>query len=154
MAWSRRLALLALAALPLLAGACSEEVNLPLGQSGSTGSTASAAGDVGAVVLLQYASFEPAQVTIAAGQSVEWEWQDAPIPHDVYFQNFTPAGFRRSIPLDYHSTIMITGTWYHTFTTPGIYTYICTVHAGMAGEVIVTPASGKTSGATTAGFSR
>jgi plastocyanin len=34
---------------------------------------------------------------------------------------------------------MTSGTYSHTFTTPGTYHYQCTIHSGMTGVVIVTP---------------
>jgi hypothetical protein len=29
------------------------------------------------------------------------------------------------------------GTYQYTFTTPGSYSYICTLHSGMSGQVVV-----------------
>jgi plastocyanin len=138
MVWTRRLAVLLLAALPMLATACSEAVNLPegVGQSGTPSADVST---VAQVVTLQYSSFEPSIVTIRAGQSVKWVWSDAPIPHDVTFRTFKPAGGGSVELYMPHSVVQINGTWTQTFTKPGIYSYICTVHAGMDGEVIVTP---------------
>ena len=140
---SRKLMAALLLGLPLLAAACSEGPNLPAGPASATGS-ASSVSNPGAVVTLQYSSFEPSIVTITAGQTVEWEWEDSPIPHDVSFQDFFAVGSSSSapVPLSYHSPIMLTGTWFHTFTQPGTYYYICTVHAAMFGRVIVTAANG------------
>jgi plastocyanin len=138
MVWRRRLAVLLLAALPMLAAACSEAVNLPEG-TGQSGTPSADVSTVAQVVTLEYASFEPSIVTIRAGQSVKWVWSDAPIPHDVYFRTFKPVGGGPAELYPAHSVVQINGTWTQTFTKPGTYKYICTVHAGMYGEVIVTP---------------
>lgn len=137
MVWTRRLvAVSLLVALPVVAGACSEATNLP--SAGQSGTQSADVSSVAQIVTLQYSSFEPAIITIKAGESVQWVWSDAPIPHDVYFQTFQPAGGGASTPFLNHSIVQINGTWTQTFTRPGIYKYICTVHAGMSGEVIVT----------------
>lgn len=128
-----------LAGISLVAGACSEAVNLPAGGS-QTGTPSVNVSDAAAVVTLQYSSFEPAIVTIKAGQSVEWMWNDSPVPHDIYFRQFVAPG-RHAVPYTIHSVVQINGTWTQTFARPGIYKYICTVHAGMHGEVIVEAAN-------------
>ncbi len=79
-----------------------------------------------AVVVLKFVSFAPAKVTIHAGQTVEWKFEDAPVSHNVTFSDFgTPT--------------QTNGNFFHTFDTPGTYHYRCTVHATMTGEVDVLP---------------
>jgi plastocyanin len=129
-----------LAGMALVAAGCSEPNNLPEG-GGQTGTPSAPVSESAALVTLEYSSFEPSIVTIKAGQSVEWMWDDAPLPHDVYFRQFIPSGGGAPLADTAHSVVQITGTWTQTFTKPGTYTYICTVHAGMTGEVIVEPAT-------------
>jgi plastocyanin len=150
---SRKLvAVLALALLPIVAAACSSGPNLPEGGQAYTESAQP--GDVGATVTLKYSSFEPSIVTIKAGQTVEWMWEDNPEPHDVYIDGYSPFAATTGTvaplpgptsntqPLSVQSPIMVTGTWYYQFTNPGTYYYICTVHDDMEGSVVVMPASG------------
>jgi plastocyanin len=70
-------------------------------------------------------SFVPTSVTIRAGQTVEWRWDDSSVPQNVTFA----AGF--------HSATQTSGTYSHTFETPGVYPYSSTIHFGTSGEVIV-----------------
>jgi len=73
--------------------------------------------------------FEPASVTICAGQQVTWTWVGGN-PHNVVFDAGGP------------NSTTLTGagnTFSRTFATPGAFTYICTVHgrAAMSGTVVV-----------------
>jgi plastocyanin len=101
--------------------ACSAAQNIPV-QSASGSSDSS--GPVGATVTLVNTSFAPAVVTINAGQAVEWKWNDGQVPHNVTFDTF-------------RSSTKITGTYFHTFATPGVYPYRCTIHINMVGTVVV-----------------
>jgi len=129
-AMSRRLrALVPLAALAVATAACSGGHNVPVDSSGF-GDTVSS-GPPAATVTLQYSSFEPASVTIAAGQSVQWSWQDKTIAHNVRLSNATGAVLAQS-------PTQTTGSWTYTFASPGRYPYLSTVDAHMAGVVLVT----------------
>jgi plastocyanin len=68
--------------------------------------------------------FDPPAVTIAAGGTVTWEWKGG--IHDVTFDGF-------------HSKTQESGSYPHTFDTPGTYAYVCTVHqsTGMRGTINV-----------------
>ena len=70
-------------------------------------------------------SFVPTSVTIRAGQTVQWRWDDSSLPQNVTFA----AGF--------HSATQTSGTYSHTFETPGVYPYTSTIHFNTNGEVIV-----------------
>jgi plastocyanin len=70
-------------------------------------------------------SFVPTSVTIRAGQTVEWRWDDSSLPQNVTFA----AGF--------HSATQTSGSYSHTFDTPGVYPYTSTIHFDTNGEVIV-----------------
>ena len=74
-------------------------------------------------------AFSPATVTIAAGQTVTWNFDDGGIPHAV-------QGLR-DVGMEINSPIAKAGEWSHTFAVPGTYDYICPLHPEMRGTVIV-----------------
>jgi plastocyanin len=69
--------------------------------------------------------FVPAEVVVAAGTEVRWEWVGR-AAHDVEGEGF-------------ESDIQVEGSFSHTFDTAGAYPYICTLHPGMDGTVFVMP---------------
>ena len=76
-------------------------------------------------------AFTPSSLTVKAGTTVTWHFDQPSAPHNVVdlanppvFNSGTPKG---------------TGTYSFTFTTPGTYNYVCQVHPNMHGTVIVTP---------------
>ncbi|MGH3833510.1 MAG: cupredoxin domain-containing protein [Pseudonocardiaceae bacterium] len=80
-----------------------------------------------AVSILNFA-FSPATVTIKAGTTVTWTNQD----QDAHTVSAMSGAF--------HSATLNTGQSYsHTFTTPGRFDYLCTIHPFMLGTVVVTP---------------
>jgi plastocyanin len=82
----------------------------------------------GASVTLQDISFKPSTVRIRSGQSVTWTWKDGTTPHNV-----TSVGLRSFKT----STSESTGTYTVRFAKPGTYRYVCTIHYGMNGKVVV-----------------
>jgi amicyanin len=73
-------------------------------------------------------AFAPASVTVKAGTTVTWTNSDTE-PHTVTSANG---------PLK--SPTMNTGDKYtYTFSTPGRYDYLCTIHPFMTATVVVTP---------------
>jgi len=80
-------------------------------------------------------AFSPRSMTVTAGDTVVWTNDDT-APHDVK----TTSG-----PVTVHSPMLSKGgTWSHTFTTPGTYAYVCTVHPDMTAQLIVKPAATRT----------
>lgn len=80
-------------------------------------------------VRVQNFVFAPATVTVKAGTTVTWTNQDQD-PHTI---TSTDGGPLRSQPLT-------TGQSFHyTFTTPGRFDYLCTIHPFMTATVVVTP---------------
>jgi plastocyanin len=74
-------------------------------------------------------AYAPATVTVKAGTTVTWTNQDQD-PHTVTSTNGGPL---RSQPL-------ATGqSFRYTFTTPGRFDYLCTIHPFMTATVVVTP---------------
>jgi plastocyanin len=89
-------------------------------------------GGGGAQVSMQNIQFEPADVTINAGETVTWT-NDEGVPHDV--DGSGPGGDFSSGP---EGGMMEGATFRSTFDEPGMYEYVCRVHApGMAGTVTV-----------------
>lgn len=91
-------------------------------------------------------SFMPATITITAGEQVVWKNASG------YYHNVVDDPTRALNRVDvsspsgaapFGSNLLYPGTtFYHVFSQPGIYHYVCTIHesAGMKGTVIVKPA--------------
>jgi plastocyanin len=91
------------------------------------GGTGGGAGGGGAEVIEKDIKFNPANVTIDAGQTVTWTNDDS-VGHDVTgddFKSGDPGGMQNG------------DTFKHTFETAGTFDYVCTVHPGMEGSVTV-----------------
>jgi plastocyanin len=74
-------------------------------------------------------AFAPPALTIAAGTTVTWKNEDG----EVHRVKDDHNGFS-SAALDTDDS------YSHTFTTPGIYHYFCSIHPYMVGEIVVKPA--------------
>ena len=73
-------------------------------------------------------TFQPGTVVINQGGSVTWAF--GPVSHTVTF-TASSAGTPASILESYSANAS------RTFTTKGNFPYVCSIHAGMSGEVIV-----------------
>jgi plastocyanin len=69
-------------------------------------------------------AFGPSSVQISVGDSVLWLNLDS-VPHQVHCDNFDSGLLRHGY------------TYSYTFTKPGTYNYICSIHPSMQGTVIV-----------------
>jgi plastocyanin len=116
----RRIALLlgAVGVTALLAAALPE-----LTAAGAAAVTAAASP---ATVDIDNFAFTPRALTVTAGTTVTWKNEDDS-PHRIGDMN----GTFKSAALDTDDTFS------HTFTVPGEYAYICTIHPYMAGTIIV-----------------
>jgi plastocyanin len=94
------------------------------------GETAIKAAASTATVNIENFKFLPPALTVTAGTTVTWKNEDDS-PHRIGGKGGTFA----SPALD------TDGTFSRTFTTPGEYSYICTIHPYMVGKIIVKPAS-------------
>lgn len=112
----RRLALLAVASLSMLGAACGDS------DSDSDGGTAADDAEPG-TVLVDDNVFRPETVEVGVGDTVTWDFVGATL------HNVTGDGFKSKNLKD--------GTFEHTFNSAGSYEYVCTLHPGMNGEVIV-----------------
>lgn len=73
-------------------------------------------------------AYGPGTLTINVGDTVTWTNHDQ-APHDAV----TTAG-----PAQFRSPMLSTGqTWSFKFTTPGTYSYYCSVHPDMRGQIVV-----------------
>lgn len=75
-------------------------------------------------------TFNPKVVTVKTGDTVVWTNKDD-IPHTV-----TDPGKFRSKALDTDDSFSF------TFTTPGSYSYFCSLHPMMTGKIVVEAATG------------
>ncbi len=112
----KKLLLLAVAAVSLaLFAACSDDEDLA-SVAPSTGVTE---------VVVKDMRYTPQVIEVPVGTTVTWTFADGNTPHDVKGDGF-------------QSEVMRSGTFRHTFDTPGTYDYRCTLHSQMTGRVIVT----------------
>jgi plastocyanin len=91
-------------------------------------SSASAASTVKVVSDSQtQGAYQPSRVTVQAGQSVTWTWEDQGNQHSVTADDGS-----------FESCLQSAGSSYTTtFTKAGAYPYHCTIHAQMKGTVTV-----------------
>jgi plastocyanin len=72
--------------------------------------------------------FAPAAVTIPKGGTVKWVWAAANTePHDVHLKQ-GPKGLKAKGSYSTKTTAVTNARFQKTFTTPGTYRYICTIH--------------------------
>jgi plastocyanin len=76
-------------------------------------------------------TFYPQRITVKAGTTVTWTNEDD-VPHTV----------ASSIKFFKSKTLDTADKFSFTFTTPGTYAYICSVHPYMTGAVVVEAATG------------
>lgn len=96
----------------------------------STDSSANTAPVAGNAVTIKGFAFAPAALTVKVGTAVTWTNQDSDA-HTVTSQD-------NGGPLT--SAALSTGqTYSYTFTKPGTYAYLCTIHPFMTATVTVTP---------------
>ena len=81
------------------------------------------------IINIENFKFLPGNLTVPAGTTVIWKNEDDS-PHRIGDKN----GTFKSAALDTDDTFS------HTFTAPGEYPYICTIHPYMVGKIIVKPA--------------
>ncbi len=110
-------------------GSAMPGMTMPATTTGS-GGAAPAAPVAGNAVTIQNFAFAPAALVVKAGTTVTWTNRDTDA-HTVTSQN-------NSGPLA--SAALATGQSYsYTFTKPGRYDYLCTIHPFMTATVTVTP---------------
>jgi plastocyanin len=103
-------------------------MSMPAGGSPTAASGQDAPVATNAVAIQNFA-FSPAIVTVKAGTTITWTNRD----QDSHTVTAMPGG-------TFHSPTLNTGQPYqYTFTTPGRFDYLCTIHPFMTATVVVTP---------------
>src|SRR6202035_3194942 len=84
-------------------------------------------------------TFDPAMQKVTVGEIVEWK-NTGQVQHNIIFSDNTS-----SVDLAPHSepalndvSLLPGGAWQVKFTIAGTYSYLCTLHAGMVGTIVVT----------------
>jgi plastocyanin len=119
--------LLACLALGLVVAGCGDDDDENGGGDAATTEQPAEEGGGGAEVSMEGIQFEPAEVTIAVGDTVTWTHNDTP-GHDVTGDDFKSGAA---------GALQNGDTFEHTFDTAGSFDYVCTVHPGMEGTVKV-----------------
>jgi len=128
--------LLACLALTLVAAGCGDDDDdgggggeqnseQPAEQNGGGGGGEQGGG--GAEVKMEGIEFNPAEVSVSKGDTVTWVNEDS-VGHDVTgdsFKSGDPGGLQNG------------DTFKFTFKKAGTFDYVCTVHPGMDGSVVV-----------------
>ena len=92
----------------------------------TTSSSGSASGPV--AVRMQNIAFAPNKITVKVGQKITWTNGDS-VDHNVTAKSgasFASSNFGQG------------GTYTYTPTKAGTITYVCTIHPGMDGTIVVT----------------
>ena len=101
------------------------------GGSASTSSTAALSGPSAQVEAVPDGgswAFKPPTISVASGTRVTWV-NKSNVPHNVVFDD-------PSVP---DSELFSEGQTYSVaISKPGTYTYVCTIHPGMKGDVVAT----------------
>jgi plastocyanin len=93
---------------------------------------APAAGAKTTAVTMKDTNFDPQSVTVDKGGTVKWTNEDS-VGHDVTKEAGPGPDFKSGSPGGLNQG----DTYTHKFTTSGTYGYVCTVHPGMEGSVVV-----------------
>lgn len=76
------------------------------------------------VITIEDMKFVNGTVTVEAGTTVTWEWNDGSMEHNVVFDEF-------------ESPLQSEGTFAHTFEEVGTFEYHCQPHPFMTGRIFV-----------------
>jgi plastocyanin len=72
--------------------------------------------------------FGPETLTLKKGQSINWVWAEGnTYPHDVHLKS-GPKGLKGKATYSTKTTAVTDAEFEKTFTTPGTYHFICTIH--------------------------
>jgi plastocyanin len=122
------LLLAGLAALALAAAGCGSSSKSSSSSSTPQQPSSSVGSGKGVTVTMQNIAFNPSSVTVKVGQTVTWANKDG-VQHNVTAQS--GASFRSN-------NVGPGGTFSFKVTKPGTIKYVCTIHPGMDGTLIVT----------------
>lgn len=113
----------ALSLLALMATACGQQ-----GAPSTTSGSNPANGGSPAAVSVKNLAFTPAAVTIAAGGTVVWRFEDGGVPHTVTADGNSFGSAPNGLT---------SGSFEHGFGKAGTYDYHCDFHPTMKGTVTV-----------------
>jgi plastocyanin len=92
----------------------------------TTDTTGTGSGQLQATVQVTSNAFTPSLVNLRSGGVVTWVWVDTTSQHNVTFND----------PL-LSSQTLSSGVYSVVFQSVGTFNYVCTVHAGMTGSIVV-----------------
>lgn len=132
----RRLTITFAAIAALAAAGCgggsSSSSSAPAASTPAAPATSTPASSGGVVkVDMKNIQFNPKTVTVKKGTTVEWVNEDS-VNHDVVKKSGPGPKFASGT-----GNIGSGGTYKQTFNAPGTIQYVCTVHPGMAGTIVV-----------------
>lgn len=70
--------------------------------------------------------FSPSAIQVSPGTTVTWTWPSGTSTHNVTFSDGTTSGDKSA-----------GSVFTRTFNSAGTFTYVCTLHGGMNGSVLV-----------------
>ncbi|MEU4315709.1 plastocyanin/azurin family copper-binding protein [Nocardia sp. NPDC024068] len=112
----------------LLSGCGGGPDDSPAGGTAASGDHDHHSPEAAVTIRVEEDRFSPDEVTISRGETVTWHF-DGDLPHGV--QGIGDKAMSINSPL------LEAGDWSHTFTQPGEYRYLCPIHPGMRGTIIV-----------------
>ena len=123
----KRAAQMTIVAAALVFAACGggEDSKESSSSPAATATQEAAAPDASTVTVKAF-NFKPDPLEVAAGTTVKWVNQDGAL-HDVTAND---KSFKGDLEED-------GGTFEYTFEKPGTYAYVCSLHNGMKGQVVV-----------------
>jgi len=98
------------------------------GGATTEGSASTGSGGGGTAVAMKNIAFAPATIHVKVGQKITWTNDDS-VPHNVTSQSGEKIA---------SSTFGQGGTFSFTPTKAGTIKYVCTIHPGMDGTIVVT----------------
>jgi plastocyanin len=105
---------------------------LALAVTASCGSDGSGPVDDTPTVHMRATTFAPSNILISPGDRVRWV-NDEPIQHTITPNNPDQPGVWANVTIEARTD----ASFEHRFTVAGVYTYRCTLHAGMTGRIEV-----------------
>lgn len=92
----------------------------------TTDTTGGGSGQLQATVQVTSNAFTPSLVNLRSGGIVTWVWVDTTSQHNVTFND--PLLSSQTLPSGFFTVV---------FQSVGTFNYVCTVHSGMTGSIVV-----------------
>ena len=120
---SFRVMIVIVIAILVLVGCTKANTNNDSVNSVDSGSVDNGSEDSNTARIVDFA-FEPATLTVKTGTTVVWINEDS-APHKIKAAEFNSQNMKKA------------DSFSQTFTQPGVYDYICSIHPSMTGKIIV-----------------